>query len=174
MPSNIHLTLTDDVEPPQWFTESKAKQFIAAVLDACAYKNWELSVLFTSDTFIRSLNKKYRNIDTATDVLSFCQNEGTAFPQASGQEFSSKHNEKPNAQSNTPCMVAGDLVISFESVERNAQAFSVPFAEELQRVLIHGILHLAGYDHVTNDASEPMLMYQERILKQVLNDGGTW
>jgi probable rRNA maturation factor len=99
-------------------------------------------VLFCNNRYIKSLNTQYRNKDEATDVLSFPLGE-----------------TGPDGQ-----FLAGDLVISLASLEENARFFKVSADEELRRLLIHGILHLSGYDHKTNEAKEPMLIEQEKIL----------
>jgi probable rRNA maturation factor len=65
---------------------------------------------------------------------------------------------------NETWFTAGDLVISIDSLADNAKQFSVSENEELKRLLIHGILHLNGMDHTTNDTDEEMLQVQEKIL----------
>ena len=136
----------ESIEPPSWLPEYR--RFLYAVLKHEKLEPWELSVLLTDDETIRTYNRTYRTIDSATDVLSFSQTEGAEVPRGS---------DAP--------LPAGDLVISLETVGRNADEFGIDFREELQRVSIHGVLHLAGFVHTTNDtAKEPMLLLQERIL----------
>ena len=125
---------------PPW-TRS-AGEYIKSVLETLGRKNWELSVLFCDNSYIKSLNAQYRNKDEPTDVLSFPL--GEAGP---GGRF-----------------LAGDIVVSLDALEENTRYFDVSSDEELRRLLVHGILHLAGYDHATNDANEPMLALQEDIL----------
>lgn len=161
MANSIYIHVNEDAEAPQYFTVEKVHTFIEKVLLTCKYKNWELSVVFCSDDFIRKLNFQYRGIDEATDVLSFAQEPNSNdFPQAPFFEA----NEKPNGKSEA-IFVAGDIVISFNSLRKNARYFNVAENEELRRLLVHGILHLAGYDHRTNNADEEMLILQEKILK---------
>ena len=90
-------------------------------------KDTELSILITDDKEIRKLNKKYRRKDKATDVLSFAPAEAEGF-------VCLKH-------------ILGDIVISAETAKRQAKEFKVSFTEEFSRLLIHGVLHLLGYDH---------------------------
>lgn len=161
MPNNIYINLTEDAEPPQWFNVQKTEQFINNVLTLCNYKNWELSVLFCSNVFIQSLNKKYRNFDEPTDVLSFSQTEETIYNNDLLPEGLTGLNVKAVS------FVAGDIVISFEALSNNSKSFNVPEIEEFKRLLIHGILHLAGYDHMTNSTDEKMLQLQEKILNEV-------
>ena len=65
--------------------------------------------------------------------------------------------------------VAGDIVISIDSLKKNAIEFSVSENEELKRLIIHSILHLSGMDHGDNSKDQPMLILQEDILK-LFND----
>ncbi|MCE1207515.1 MAG: rRNA maturation RNase YbeY, partial [Spirochaetia bacterium] len=95
---------------------------------------------------------EYRSIDAPTDVLSFSMGE---WYEDAGQKI----------------YRAGDIVISIPALYRNAEEFHVAPDEELKRLLIHGILHLEGMDHETNDSSEPMLIQQEAILAEFA--GGT-
>ena len=137
---NKVLFRTEGLPVPDWI--KKAEKFVYKVLDTLDLKNWELSVLFCSNSYIKSLNAQYRGKDEATDVLSFSL--GTKLP---GGRY-----------------LAGDIVISLDALEENVRFFQVSAEEELRRLLIHGILHLAGFDHSTNRAEEPMLKTQEEIL----------
>jgi len=133
---------TEGVEPPLWL--NKAASFAQAALEKLDKHNWDLSVLFCGDTEIRALNKQYRNIDEATDVLSF------ALGETAGERF-----------------LPGDIAISLETLGENARRFGVSPDEELRRLLIHGILHLGGMDHATNDTEETMLVLQEKTLEEL-------
>lgn len=108
----------------------------------------DFSIHFISDDEMRVLNRDFREKDEPTDILSFAINDGEAFPFEEGEEKD-----------------LGDIFISVESMRRNASSFGVSDGEELRRLLVHGLLHLRGMDHETNDfASEPMLIEQERIM----------
>jgi probable rRNA maturation factor len=141
---SVVLFSAEDVELPSW--TPAAGGFIKSVLDNLGHKNWELSVLFCNNRYIKSLNTQYSNKDEATDVLSFTLGE-----KASGGRF-----------------LAGDIVISLDALEENTRFFKVSEDEELRRLLVHGILHLSGYDHETNEENEPMLIEQEKILACIL------
>lgn len=144
---NSILIDAQGVEPPP--EAELLIQFAHKLLEVLNKTNWEISVLFTDDALMQSLNKQYRNKDEPTDVLSFEQ--GTYYELPDG----------------TTQFLAGDIAISLPAVTRNAENWNVPYAEELHRLLLHGILHLAGYDHTTNDASEPMLMKQEALMQSL-------
>ena len=108
----------------------------------------DFSLTFVSDGEIRDLNREYRDRDEATDVLTFRLKDDSSFPS-----FDFMDEE------------LGDIFISLDAVSRNAETFSVPLIEELTRVMLHGILHLLGFDHESNDfTKEEMLIRQEDIL----------
>jgi probable rRNA maturation factor len=132
-------------------TPPSIEAFILAALEFLKKDKWELSLLFCDDAYIRDLNKRFRDKDEATDVLSFSLGE------QDGERY-----------------LPGDIVISLETLRENAAYFGISEDEEVRRLVIHGILHLDGMDHATNEADEPMLQLQERILKEVerLEKGG--
>jgi len=133
-----------DIPEPKWGTA--VEPFLQAVLAQLAHSNWDVSVVFCNDAFIHELNKTYRHIDSATDVLSFEQ----------GDEY--------QAEDGSLRFNAGDIVISLDSLRSNAETFNVTMNEELKRLLVHGILHLSGMDHSDNNPEQPMLQLQEKIL----------
>lgn len=105
----------------------------------------ELNVLFTDDKRMRVINREYRNKDKATDVLSF--------PQFQPQEIRGRR--KPRGVVGS---YLGDLVISTDTTLRQAKKFCVTPRDELVRLIVHGILHLCGYDHEGVPAAEAQKM----------------
>ena len=140
-----------EIPLPEWV--NPLKEFVLKVLLVLKKDKWDISILLCGDKTIKDLNKIYRGKDEATDVLSFALGESRDFP-SEGKRRSGRH---------TP----GDIVISLETMRENARRFQVEEDEELRRLLIHGILHLDGMDHKTNDEAEPMLQLQERILAKL-------
>lgn len=136
----------EGVEPPEWM--AAAESFAKAVLSELGKEGWELSVLLCGDEFIRALNSQYRDRDAPTDVLSFEQGEWYQ-PGVGNRRF-----------------LAGDIVISLETLGRNCLDLGIPQNEELKRLVLHGILHLAGYDHDESDSRGEMLDFQESLLKK--------
>jgi len=106
-------------------------------------KNQTLSLSFVDDNFIRDLNKKYRNKDTATDVLSFSLNEDN---------------------------ILGDIVISISTAERNAEKYGNTLLKELCKLVVHGTLHLLGYDHEIEDEAKVMEDKEEYCLCKFMGD----
>lgn len=138
---------SENLEPPSW-TDS-LRGYGQAVLRELSITNWELSLLLTDDERMRALNSSYRGKDVSTDVLSFAATEGVddpIFPEGR-------------------LIAAGDIVLNLPMIERQAKEWGVSPEEELRRILIHGILHLAGHTHHSNDfVTEPMLRLQETLL----------
>ncbi len=134
------------IDTPPWI--DRLERFAEKVLDHLDHRNWDLSVVLCDDSTIRELNSHYRGKDESTDVLSFELGEPMEDEEA-GTRF-----------------LAGDIVVSLDTLNLNAQYFKVSPDEELRRLIIHGILHLEGQDHRTNDPDEPMLKVQEDILKR--------
>lgn len=128
------------------------RAFLNKVLKDVNLNNVEFSVSFVTEEHIHKLNKDYRDIDRSTDILSFAVEDDTDV------DFILPGEEKRNL---------GDMLICPEVMNANAEYFNVSESEELKRLLIHGVLHLSGENHNTNDATEPMLIHQEEILKRL-------
>lgn len=103
----------------------------------------ELSVALVSDREIRALNRRYRGRDRPTDVLAFAQREGVG---------------------GAPAGLLGDVVISIDTARRQAAAARAPLYREGERLLIHGLLHLLGYDHERSAAEARRMQRRERLL----------
>ena len=138
------------VAAPRWRAGLAA--FCRRALAAAGIDGWDLSVLICSDEVIRDLNARYRGIDRATDVLSFSQAEGARVARTGGRRL------------------AGDLVISVETLRRNAVERGGGEESELARLVVHGILHLAGMDH--GPGRGRAMRDRERKLAAALAGGG--
>ena len=149
MSNSISVSFND--EPPGSIDPVRVENFISEVLNDLNLKNWDISLLFCDDAFIQNLNKQYRDIDSPTDVLSFEQGD-EYFDDAGETRF-----------------MAGDIVISLDSLRFNAEEFNVEINEELKRLIVHGILHLNGMDHSDNSPEQEMLKFQEELLMQYKN-----
>lgn len=132
------------------FIEKQADQILA---DLDSSDN-ELSILFVDDSGIRQLNKEYRDKDSATDVLSFPQFD---------------EDDEPGFTSN----LLGDVVISIETAKRQAKEHHLSLEEELILLLIHGILHLLGYDHERSASEAEAMQKKSRMLFGNLYPGTT-
>jgi len=116
----------------------------AAVLAALALEGrrpGEVAVVLADDAKLRDLNRRWRGLDRATDVLSFGYDEG-------GDDG-----------------VEGDIVVSLERVREQAKRFRVTRGRELARVVVHGALHLAGLDHQGAAERRRMRAREDRVLR---------
>jgi probable rRNA maturation factor len=134
------------IEEPAWL--GRAESFALRTVDALGHDAWDLSMLFCDEAFIADLNRRYRDKDEATDVLSF--GLGEWYEGETGRRY-----------------MAGDVVVCPTAMSRNAEAFGVGEDEEMRRLIVHGILHLSGMDHETNDPEEPMLIRQEELMSSL-------
>jgi probable rRNA maturation factor len=131
------------VVSPRGFT-GVAAPLRAAVLAALALEGrraGEVAVVLADDAKLRDLNRRWRGLDRATDVLSFGYDEG------GGDE------------------VDGDIVVSLERVGAQAKRFRVSRGRELARVVVHGALHLAGLDHQGAAERRRMRVREDRVLR---------
>lgn len=103
----------------------------------------DLSILIESDSALQKLNKLYRGFDQPTDVLSFESNE---------------------INPETGRLSLGDIVISFPTAQKQSLEAGHPVENEIIMLLIHGILHLSGYDHDTKEGKQKMWQKQQSIL----------
>jgi len=117
----------------------KFKKRVEKIIRELGRQDAELSILLVDDEKIRQLNRQYRKLDSATDVLSFPQTEGEP------GEFISH--------------ILGDVVISVETARSQATEHRLSLEQELVLLLIHGTLHLLGYDHERSPK-------EEKIMKQ--------
>ncbi|MEW6173475.1 MAG: rRNA maturation RNase YbeY [Bacillota bacterium] len=111
----------------------------------------ELGVTFLDDAAIRELNRKYRAKDEATDVLSFSMGEEE--PQEDG----------------TKVLLLGDVLISLETASRQALTSGRDLTTEVAQLVIHGTLHLLGYDHQTDEDAALMRTQEKNILNKTVN-----
>lgn len=117
------------------------------LLNAFGLPEGELSVVLCDDAFIHPLNRDWRGKDKPTDVLSFAQREG----------------EGANPDDN----VLGDVIISVETATRQAEERGHPLGHELRVLLVHGILHLLGYDHEEDEEAEEMEALERDLLGEL-------
>jgi len=111
-------------------------------------ENNEVSLVFCDDAYIQDLNKKYRGKDQSTDVLSFALNEG----------------EEPEIVDGPSQVLLGDIIISLETAARQAEEYNHSLEREVAYLTVHGMLHLLGYDHMTEEDKAEMRIEEEHVL----------
>ncbi len=124
---------------------ARLKKVTAFVLQQMALKEAEISIVLFSDRGIQQLNKRYLGLNKPTDVLSFSQREGD------------------DRGIYSVCL--GDVIISTEAAARQATEAGLSFNQELDFLLVHGILHLLGYDHIQSPQEAAKM---EKMQKQLI------
>ena len=114
-----------------------------------------ITITFTTPEEIRKINKKYRKIDRATDVLSF--------PMFEKEELKEKIKNKDFLYED----VLGDIIISIDKVREQAEEYGHSFERELSYMLVHGFYHLMGYDHIEEEDKKLMRPKEEKILNEL-------
>ncbi len=107
----------------------------------------EISLVLADDAMVQGLNRQYRGQDKPTNVLSFAALDG----------------EEDEPLADGPLLL-GDVVLAFETARREAVAEDKPLADHLSHLLVHGVLHLLGYDHLADDEAEEMESRERAIL----------
>ena len=125
---------------------ARLTRFCSKALRAAGFTAWDVAVLLCGDERIRDLNRRFRGKPDPTDVLSFPREEGTR-----GEP------------------VCGDIAVSLDTLERNASRFGSSENDEMKRLLVHGLLHLAGMDHGRGKSGK-MLALQEKLLLELRPD----
>jgi probable rRNA maturation factor len=141
------------VDSDLWQEPAKARSLVRrAIAQAAALASTttasttgtELAIVLTDDSAIRQLNRLWRGIDTATNVLSFPSKRAADEPSH-----------------------LGDIVLAYETIGREASAEGKPFAHHLAHLAVHGFLHLIGYDHDKDAEAETMEQAERKILRHL-------
>ena len=125
------------------------ENIIIKIMDHLDCRNQEVSILLTGNKYIRRLNQEFRSIDQPTDVLSFPQNadEDPCIPEK---------------------IILGDIAVSLDIAKAQAKEHGLDFKEEIILLLIHGILHLLGYDHEISEQEEKQMRNKTRELFKLI------
>lgn len=141
-PLSIDLRIAD----PRWETLGDLDAFAAHVLSLASARmetGGEIAILLTDDAEMHALNKQWRGIDKPTDVLSFPSDQ----PEIPGQP-----------------QYLGDVAVGYETALRDAEAMHRPFDGHISHLLVHGFLHLLGYDHIEAEDAKVMEPLEAEIL----------
>lgn len=145
-----------DVEKNQQYEDTIKKVLTYCFKEEKLEKsNMEITITLTTPNNIKRINKEYRNIDKATDVLSF--------PMFEKDELDKKIKEKDFEYED----ILGDIVISIEKVEEQAKEYGHSFERELSYMIVHGFYHLMGYDHIKEEDKKIMRPKEEKILNDL-------
>ncbi|GAA6113087.1 MAG: rRNA maturation RNase YbeY [Apilactobacillus sp.] len=116
--------------------------------------NTEMSVTFVNNDEIKEINSKYRGVDRATDVISFAIEDGEdEFPLIMDEEMAAEIPEN-----------IGDIFVSIDKVSEQAEFLNHSYERELGFLVVHGFLHLNGYDHMKQEDEDVMFPLQRKIM----------
>jgi probable rRNA maturation factor len=158
--------------------ESVVRRAIAEAACAVAPGAGELAIMLTDDAKIRKLNRRWRRKNAPTNVLSFPVADKFHF--SAPAETRRRTAKRPASRTRATAQLAGtraaktgavpllgDIVIAYETTEREARAERKQFAHHLAHLAVHGFLHLAGYDHATERQAEAMEKLEAAILSRL-------
>lgn len=135
--------------------EALVELVVQKALETFVEEDYEVSISFVDNHEIRDLNKQYRSKDTETDVLSFPLMEFEVTEE-------NYNNEEEYVQEDR---LLGDIVISLERAQEQAEEYGHSFERELAFLVVHGVLHLLGMDHEDEEQEREMSKKQEEILQ---------
>ena len=119
--------------------KQEVKKWLQTVILSEGKKTGEVSVIFCSDDYLLKINRQYLQHDYYTDIITFDYTEGET--------------------------LGGDLFISVDTVRANADEYRQSFEQELRRVMVHGVLHLCGYDDATDEEQAVMRRMEDKYLE---------
>lgn len=120
----------------------KTSRWLRRIIETEKAEMGQISIVFCSDDYLLGINRKYLQHDYFTDIITFDYTE----------------------QENNRRIVSGDLMISVDTVRENASRLGIAFGEELNRIMVHGILHLLGYGDKTSAEAKRMRELENRYL----------
>lgn len=123
------------------------RDFIDFAITYLKLEHVVFNVIIINNEEIHRMNKEYRGVDRPTDVISFALEDDDTFIS-------------------TDVRVLGDIYISIDKAKEQAESYGHSLKRELSFLTIHGILHLLGYDHMTNEEEKEMFSLQEMILNE--------
>jgi probable rRNA maturation factor len=149
----MKVSLDISIPSPQWRGLARARSLARETVAACAADSGmpgvdraEVSLCLADDAELRALNARFRGMDAPTNVLSF---------PSSAQTRAGK------------VMVLGDIALAYETLSREANALDAPLADHFRHLIVHGFLHLVGYDHRTDKEAKVMEALEVRILTRL-------
>lgn len=141
----------DKLTPPEDMEQLIEKCTAAALAEEEIGDDAEVSVTLVDSARIREMNAEFRGIDRETDVLSFPLGDEEGF----------------EVDPDTDAILLGDIVISLEKAQSQAEEYGHSFGREVAFLITHSLFHLLGYDHMTEDEEKEMFAKQEKVLQRL-------
>ena len=150
----MNIEIQDEIKSTQ--SEEIIKTLISvseyAAFDELKHKDFEFTITITDNERIHQLNREYRGVDSATDVLSF--------PLWNREE-------DPFINPENNCIMLGDIIISLERAAEQANEYGHSLKRECAYLCVHAVMHLLGYDHIEEDDKKVMRAREEEILTKL-------
>ncbi len=150
----MNIEIQDEIKSTQ--SEEIIKTLISvseyAAFDELKHNDFEFAITITDNEQIHQLNKEYRGVDSATDVLSF--------PLWNREE-------DPFINPENNCIMLGDIIISLERAAEQANEYGHSLKRECAYLCVHAVMHLLGYDHIEEDDKKVMRAREEEILTKL-------
>jgi probable rRNA maturation factor len=136
--------------PFKGLKKRKIRHFIKRICDIVSLRDVSITLILTDNEFIREINRSYRHQNRPTDIITFA------------------YRENPFPRSSTEREHLGDIYLSLERAFENSLEYSVDFIDELKLLLVHGVLHLIGYDHELSGRDEKKMSDREQEILKLL------
>jgi len=147
------ITITSRLKKLDDFNQDTYILYAQKALQVLGYGDFDLGIMLTTNATIKNYNAQYRNKDKATDVLSFPYHYIKA-----GNTIIPESDDDKNI---------GDMIISIEYVRNSAKKLGTTFEKRMNRMLIHSICHLLGYDHMQDDEFAIMIEKEKWLAKSI-------
>ena len=154
---NIDISVQD----PEWERQGDIEKIVrvaavktltSAIMPKFAYsKALEISIVLANDDLVQVLNREYRDKDKPTNVLTFASMDG--------EDFEEQLLVEP--------LNLGDVILSYQTIDREAQEQGKFILDHMKHLIVHGVLHLLGYDHQNDEEATDMETLEIRILEQL-------
>ncbi len=157
MPHDLQIEIAEGVDVA--VDLDALREVVARLLEQERPGGGALAIQLAGDGLLQALNREHRDIDAPTDVLSFAAEEGDPFP-APGE-----------GADDDDASYLGDIAVSVEFAGRQAEESGIALDEEVQHIVVHGVLHLLGYDHETAAEAAALESVEEALLGSHIHRG---
>lgn len=148
---NIMILVTNEQNAININTD-QLKKDTAIILADLGYDDFDIGILLTTDEHMHEINKQFRNKDKSTDILSF-----PFYPDLkAGMRIDAQTDDEKNL---------GDIILAPQYIQQTLDQWDQTFDERMQALLVHGVCHLLGYDHIKDEDYAVMKKEEERLLK---------
>lgn len=162
-----NITFNEQDVKVSFLKRRTARESLRRVLETLGFEPGTVNYIFCSDKYLLKINRQYLNHDTYTDIITFAYSENDLAGEGFG--FAEEGVKGKKAKNR----LSGDIYISVPRIKENAKLFHVKQIDELNRVLVHGLLHLVGYKDKTPKEEALMHKMEDKMLASCF-EGYAW